>query len=118
MWNARRDVFRKRKMAYATPATRQFRVDIGQNHPKTRCVFQFIQVGLDDAQDSVFIVVSLLLGTLRNDDDDEAVNSNEKCEFTFMRSFLIIPTRSACELCSTCPGIKTGMNGVDINRDN
>ena len=45
-----------------------------------------------------------LNGTLHNEDDDKAVNDNEKYEFAFMGSFPIIPTRSACKMCSNWRG--------------
>ena len=51
-------------------------------------------------------VVASTVGNLSNDNHDEAVNDNEKYEFGFMRSFPIIPIRSACIMCSNCPGIK------------
>ena len=43
---------------------------------------------------------------LNNNDHDEVVNDNEKYAFLFMRSFPIIPTCFACEMCSNCPGFK------------
>ena len=54
--------------------------------------------------------------TLRNgaDNDDEAVNGNEKYELASLRSFPVIPTRPACKMYSNCPGIKLNVREREL----